>query len=342
MGESHWTSRFLSLSRFAFFPLIAAGVLFAWQGFVTRVQYFDVVSTSHTSPTIAVTIERFVRHALGLAPPTSYEIEQQMNAGELMDRWTPLVRSASQRFGVPESWVRTVMQMESGGRTLSGENQPIVSRAGAMGLMQLMPGTWQEMRTQLGLGTNPFDPHDNVFAGVAYLKWLHGRYGYPAMFAAYNDGPGNFEARIAHGQSLPQETQNYVSRIAATLGGRLTGAMRGVAGVARGQFVKFTRPNGSSVGLYTASISKVRAPLPNEYAPGVNAVIVTGTQSQGVRETVASVSADLRAHGAHTLPKLVLASADERHGLFLHRGRISVSYSMQTRHCHEACVRSPI
>jgi len=47
----------------------------------------------------------------------------------------------------------------------SGGDPHAVSPKGAMGLMQLMPGTWSEFRGQLGLGTDPFDPHDNIFAG---------------------------------------------------------------------------------------------------------------------------------------------------------------------------------
>ena len=59
-----------------------------------------------------------------------------------------------------------------------------------MGLMQLMPGTWSEMRLMLGLGGDPFEPHDNIMAGTAYLRMVYDRFGYPGLFAAYNAGPG--------------------------------------------------------------------------------------------------------------------------------------------------------
>ena len=63
-------------------------------------------------------------------------------AADPVDRWSEYVAEASNRFGVPEAWIRRVMRAESGGRTtLNG--RPIVSHAGAQGLMQLMPGTWQ-------------------------------------------------------------------------------------------------------------------------------------------------------------------------------------------------------
>src|SRR5579862_4901317 len=65
------------------------------------------------------------------APPTSFAQERQMGFGALMHRWDPLITEASRRFGVPEKWIRIVMQVESGGRTLTGEKLPIVSRAGA-------------------------------------------------------------------------------------------------------------------------------------------------------------------------------------------------------------------
>ena len=59
--------------------------------------------------------------------------------------WQPLIAEASQRFGVSENIISSVIRAESGGRiTLNG--RPITSRAGAMGLMQLMPGTWAELR----------------------------------------------------------------------------------------------------------------------------------------------------------------------------------------------------
>src|SRR5436305_2136930 len=115
------------------------------------------------------------------APISAFGQEQQMGFAALMHRWDPLISQASRRFGVPEKWIRIVMQAESGGRTLLGEKQPIVSRAGAMGLMQLMPSTWRDMRAELGLGPDPFAPRDNVLAGAAYLRWPKDKYGYPAM-----------------------------------------------------------------------------------------------------------------------------------------------------------------
>ena len=53
------------------------------------------------------------------------------------------------------------------------------------------------------LGPDPFRPHDNIMAGVAYMRWLKGKYGYPALFAAYNAGPQRVDDLLAHGTVLP-------------------------------------------------------------------------------------------------------------------------------------------
>ena len=132
-----------------------------------------------------------------------------------IDRWSDHIAEASARFGVPESWIRRVMQAESGGRTeLNG--RPIVSHAGAMGLMQLMPGTWREMRAMLGLGADPHEPRDNILAGTAYLRAMYDRFGYPGLFAAYNAGPRRYAEHLATGRRLPRETVAYVSAVSGS------------------------------------------------------------------------------------------------------------------------------
>ena len=80
-------------------------------------------------------------------------------------RWRPIIEEASTRFGIPTVWIERVMRAESRGLTKC-DGRPIRSRAGAMGLMQLMPKTWQEMRLRLGLGDNPDEPRDNILAGT--------------------------------------------------------------------------------------------------------------------------------------------------------------------------------
>src|SRR3546814_13894063 len=98
-----------------------------------------------------------------------------------VDRWQPYIAEASARVGGPVEWIERVMRAESGGRTTLG-GRPITSHAGAMGLMQLMPGTWADMRARLGLGHDPHDPRDNILAGTYYLRLMPDRFVYPGLF----------------------------------------------------------------------------------------------------------------------------------------------------------------
>ena len=108
------------------------------------------------------------------------------------------VADAARRFGIPEAWIWAVMRVESGG------NARAVSRAGAMGLMQIMPATWGHLRARYGLGADPFDVRDNIMAGAAYLREMHDRYGNAsAMLAAYNAGPGRYDDYLSRGRPLP-------------------------------------------------------------------------------------------------------------------------------------------
>ncbi|PZU47958.1 MAG: lytic transglycosylase [Sphingomonas sp.] len=132
-----------------------------------------------------------------------------------VEHWRPLITEASRRFGVPEAWIAAVMQAESGGRTVLN-GRPITSRAGAMGLMQVMPATYAELRSAHGLGPDPHAPRDNILAGTAYLKAMHERFGYPGLFAAYNAGPARYAEHLATGRPLPAETRAYIAQLART------------------------------------------------------------------------------------------------------------------------------
>ena len=130
-----------------------------------------------------------------------------------LNGWQTFISEAALRFNVPEAWIRAVMQAESGGRTMRN-NRPITSRTGAMGLMQVMPGTYEELRRTHALGSDPYDPRDNILAGTAYLRAMYDRYGYPGLFAAYNAGPERYDAYLQHGRALPPETRAYLAAIA--------------------------------------------------------------------------------------------------------------------------------
>lgn len=144
------------------------------------------------------------------------------------DRWSGAIAEASDRFGIPARWIRRVMQAESSGLLVQG-GRPTVSSAGAMGLMQLMPGTWRDMRAALGLGADPHDPHDNILAGAFYLRLMYDRFGYPGLFAAYNAGPARYAAALRGSRPLPAETRAYVAKVTSAApapnrgGGRAAG-----------------------------------------------------------------------------------------------------------------------
>ncbi|WP_372618044.1 lytic transglycosylase domain-containing protein [Falsiroseomonas sp.] len=141
------------------------------------------------------------------------------------DPWGPYIRDAAHRFGVPERWIREVMRQESGGRLYGSDGLPITSRAGAMGLMQVMPRTYATLRMRHGLGSDPHEPRDNILAGAAYIREMHDRYGAPGFLAAYNAGPDRVDAVLSGITVLPQETVNYLASIGPRLG--MGGAMTG-------------------------------------------------------------------------------------------------------------------
>lgn len=154
---------------------------------------------------------------------------------------TAHVTEASQRFGIPDHWIYAVMRVESAGRIGA------VSSAGAMGLMQLMPGTWARQRARFGLGADPFDPRDNIMAGTSYLREMYDSYGAPGFLAAYNAGPGRFEDWRDKGRPLPAETRAYVARIAPML---QTGSRPAVTAAASP--VQPGRPSWTQAALFAA------------------------------------------------------------------------------------------
>jgi hypothetical protein len=128
-----------------------------------------------------------------------------------IDRWAKYIIEAARRFGRPEAWVRAVMQAES--RGVAGAT----SAAGAIGLMQIMPDTYAELRARYGLGANAYDPHDDILAGTAYMSEMIELFGVPNFLAAYNAGPARLEDHLHRGRPLPRETQQYLAQIGELL-----------------------------------------------------------------------------------------------------------------------------
>ena len=151
---------------------------------------------------------RYAAHARGNYTPP----------GPPEDPWGPYIREASKRFDVPEIWVRSVMRVESGGNEYQN-GQLITSSAGAMGLMQVMPETYDELRGRYSLGDDPFDPHDNILAGTAYLREMYDIYGSPGFLAAYNAGPRRLDDYLSNNRPLPDETRRYVAMIGPNIVG---------------------------------------------------------------------------------------------------------------------------
>jgi soluble lytic murein transglycosylase-like protein len=116
--------------------------------------------------------------------------------------------SASQKYGIDKDLILAVVRQES------SFNPNAVSPAGAMGLMQLMPGT----ASALGVA-NPYDIEQNIDGGTRYLRQLLNQYGNSKVvaLAAYNAGSGTVQARGVHNEAdidkMPSETRNYVQKV---------------------------------------------------------------------------------------------------------------------------------
>ncbi len=114
-------------------------------------------------------------------------------------RWARLIEDAANKYGVDPAIIAAIIEQESGG------NPDAVSRAGAIGLMQLMPGTAR------GLGVDPYDPAQNIDGGTRYFLYQYKTFGSIELAcAAYNAGPNN----VRNGRYLYiPETRGYMTNV---------------------------------------------------------------------------------------------------------------------------------
>lgn len=155
------------------------------------------------------------RHAiiLAIAGLLSYpaQAEPASPAPGVASRYTTIVAEAAERFAISPAWIRAVIDVESHG------DPRAVSPKGAIGLMQIMPKTYGALRLRYALGADPYDPHDNIMAGAAYLREMFDRFGAPGFLAAYNAGPERYRDYLRAGHPLPLETDAYVVQLTLRL-----------------------------------------------------------------------------------------------------------------------------
>lgn len=156
---------------------------------------------------------RSSNRSLGTASsPTGSEPERLFNSVKSRGRpvdpqvFDGLIKNAAARHQVPEELVKAVIKVES------NFNPQATSHMGAMGLMQLMPGTARDLGVQ-----RPYDPQENINGGTKYLRELLDRYdgNVPRAVAAYNCGMANVEKG-----RLPQETRSYLQLVSKYYNGR--------------------------------------------------------------------------------------------------------------------------
>src|SRR3546814_12501033 len=116
--------------------------------------------------------------ALLIAAPATAQ-----SAPDPVDRWRPIIAEASRTFGVPEAWIVAVMRAESGGHTML-DGRPITSRAGAMGLMQLIPASSADMPRRPHPRPNPHVPRDTYPHVTFHLRLMYARFVYPGIFSS--------------------------------------------------------------------------------------------------------------------------------------------------------------
>lgn len=173
-------------------------------GWRCRVESRESPASRRPTPTSTASTARASTMPAAARPATPYvpvpvPVPQ---SGDRFTRYDAIIEEAARLYQLPPDFVRAVIKVES-------NFQPdVVSRVGAIGLMQMMPGTARSMGV-----VNPFDPRQNIFGGTRYLRLLanlfHGDL--VLTIAAYNAGEG----AVQRYRGVPpyEETQRYVQRV---------------------------------------------------------------------------------------------------------------------------------
>jgi len=197
--------------------------------------------------------------------------------------WSAHISEAARRFAIPEWLLRAVMHVESVGDVHA------VSSKGAMGLMQIMPATWQELRTKYRFGDDPYQPRDNILAGAAYLREMLDRFGRNGFLAAYNAGPGRYEEHLATGRPLPRETIDYVRKLAPLINCSAPIPMRARRGAGSASALD------AAIFAHVVNTRNSSAPQ-GEHETNVPAeTVFTAIRSSGVRAPAGKAVSDLTA-----------------------------------------------
>jgi hypothetical protein len=209
------------------------------------------------------------------------------------DPWGPYITEASTKYDVPERWIREVMRVESGGHEFASTGVLITSPVGAMGLMQLMPATYDEVRARYNIGDDAFDPHNNILAGTAYLREMYDTFGSPGFLAAYNGGPARLDDYLTKNRPLPAETRRYVAMIAPYIQGEWPN-------------------NRSPAEQYAVNQLPMDIPAGPRYVVHHAPVLLARVARRGREEAVRYAAVDRHHHGRGAAP-VELAEAPEPH-----------------------------
>ena len=235
------------------------------------------------------------------------------------DPWGPYITEASKRFDVPERWIREVMRQESGGRLYSGSGLT-TSPVGAMGLMQVMPETYDGLAGRYNLGGDPYDPHNNILAGTAYVREMYDLYGSPGFLAAYNAGPGRLDDYLSRNRPLPLETRRYVAAIGPYIADSYPNSRSPVEQYAMNR-MPTAIPDGPRYAATPAAVVPIQAqlpddidaPAPSSFKPVYVAPVVAATP---VREQVAAALPEPPAPTPAPAPRVFASRAsDTAHAL---------------------------